>query len=86
MNNKTWTLYMLRCGDGSLYTGVATDLQARLAKHRAGKGAKYTRGRLPLELVYSETSTDQGQALRRELEIKALSRQQKLALIGQGSA
>ena len=81
MDEKTWTLYMLRCADGSLYTGVATDLPARIATHNAGKGAKYTRGRLPVQLVYSETGLNQGQALRRELQLKALPRRKKLAMI-----
>ncbi len=82
--NTGWTVYILRCADGSLYTGVAIDVAARLAQHRAGKGAKYTRGRGPLALVYSEPAEDQGQALRREREIKALSRPAKLALIAGG--
>ena len=72
---------MLRCGDGSLYTGIAVDVQARLTTHRCGKGAKYTRGRGPLELVYEEVCTDKGTALKRELAIKALPREEKLKLI-----
>ena len=72
---------MLRCGDGSLYTGIAVDAQARLAAHRSGKGAKYTRGRGPLELVYTEECPDKGSALKRELAIKALPREEKLKLI-----
>lgn len=79
----TWYLYMLRCGDGTLYTGITTDVQRRLAAHRRGTGAKYTRGRGPLELVYQETLPDHGQALRRELAVKAMTRQEKLALLGQ---
>lgn len=78
---KTWKVYMLRCGDGSLYTGIAVDVQARLATHRSGKGAKYTRGRGPLELVYTEECPDKGTALKRELAIKALPREEKLKLI-----
>ena len=78
---NTWKLYILRCGDGSLYTGITTDVDKRLEAHRAGKGAKYTRGRGPLELVYREDCGDHSAALRRELEIKALSREEKLALI-----
>ena len=79
--DKTWKVYMLRCGDGSLYTGIAVDVQARLAAHRSGKGAKYTRGRGPLELVYEEACSDKGTALKRELAIKALSREEKLKML-----
>ena len=74
-------VYILCCGDGTLYTGAAKDLERRLAQHRSGKGAKYTRGRLPLELVYRETLADWPAALRREAEIKRLSRQEKRSLI-----
>lgn len=77
---KEWTLYMLRCGDGSLYTGITVDLEARLAQHRAGKGAKYTRGRGPLELVYTEACADHSQALKRELAVKALTADEKRRL------
>ena len=78
---KTWNVYILQCGDGSLYTGISTDVQRRLAEHRSGKGAKYTRSRGPLELVYEEECSDKSKALRRELEIKALHRTEKLKLI-----
>ena len=78
---NTWKLYILRCGDGSLYTGISTDVERRLDEHRSGKGAKYTRGRSPLELVYKEECGDHSAALKRELEIKALSRDEKLKLI-----
>lgn len=78
---KTWKLYILRCGDGSLYTGITTDVARRLEEHRSGKGAKYTRSRGPLELVYEETCADKSTALRRELEIKSLPRDEKLKLI-----
>lgn len=78
---NTWKLYILRCGDGSLYTGITTDVEKRLEAHRCGKGAKYTRGRTPLELVYSEECGDHSAALKRELEIKNLSREEKLKLI-----
>ena len=74
-------VYMLRCKDGSLYTGWTNDLMHRLAMHREGKGAKYTRGRGPLELVYSEELGTKEEALRREAAIKKLSRGQKLALL-----
>jgi predicted GIY-YIG superfamily endonuclease len=70
-------LYVLRCGDGTLYTGITTDVQARFAQHQAGKGAKYTRGRGPLEVVYTEECEDHSAALKRELAVKALSREEK---------
>ena len=76
-----WYLYILRCGDGTLYTGVTTDVEKRFAQHCSGKGAKYTRGRGPLELVYREECGDHSQALKREWEIKKLSRQEKMRLI-----
>ena len=79
--DKGWVLYMLRCRDGSLYTGITNDLEKRLEAHRSGKGAKYTRGRGPLELLYREECADKSAALKRELEIKALSREDKLKLI-----
>ena len=77
----SWYVYILRCGDGTLYTGITDDIPRRLAAHRSGKGAKYTRGRGPLAVVYREPGGDKSAALRRELEVKALSREQKLALI-----
>ena len=77
----TWKLYILRCSDGTLYTGITTDVEKRFAAHSAGKGAKYTRGRGPLELVYSEDCGDHSAALKRELEIKALPRVEKMKLI-----
>jgi predicted GIY-YIG superfamily endonuclease len=80
---NTWKLYILRCGDGSFYTGITVNVEKRLETHRSGKGAKYTRGRGPLELVYSEECGDHSAALRRELEIKALSREEKQKLIHQ---
>ena len=76
-----WYLYILRCGDGSLYTGITTDVEKRLEVHRSGKGAKYTRGRGPLELAYRECCESHSQALKREREIKALPREEKLRLI-----
>ena len=80
--DKIWKLYILRCGDGSLYTGITTDVEARLAVHRSGKGAKYTRGRSPLELVYSEECGTHSDALKRELAIKTLTREEKERLCG----
>ena len=78
---SAYVVYILRCGDGTLYTGCTNDLERRLAAHSSGKGAKYTRARLPVELVYQEPAPDKSQALRREAAIKALTRQQKLSLI-----
>jgi predicted GIY-YIG superfamily endonuclease len=79
--DKSWFVYILQCGDGTLYTGIAADVQARLAQHRAGKGAKYTRGRGPLELVYTEECADKSTALKREAQIKKLSRPEKMQMI-----
>lgn len=76
----SWYVYMLRCGDDTLYTGVSDDVEKRLAAHRAGKGAKYTRGRGPLELVYAEEQPDKSSALRRESAIKHLCRKNKLEM------
>lgn len=73
-------VYILRCKDGSLYTGWTDDLEHRLKMHQSGKGAKYTRGRGPLELVYSEVLADKSTALKREYAIKKLSRTDKLKL------
>ena len=78
---QTWYLYILRCRDGSLYTGITTDVEKRFEAHQAGRGAKYTRGRGPLELVYRETCGDHSAALKRELEMKKLPRERKLRLI-----
>ena len=77
---KTWWVYILRCGDGTFYTGVATDVAARLETHRCGKGAKYTRSRGPLTLVYTEKCEDKNAAFRREYAIKQLKCSEKAAL------
>jgi putative endonuclease len=74
-------VYILRCGDGTLYTGWTNDLDRRLRTHAAGKGAKYTRARLPVELVYSERFETEHEARSRECRIKRLTRAEKLALI-----
>ena len=75
-----WMVYMLRCRDGSLYTGITNDLPRRLAAHHAGRGARYTRSRLPVRLVYREARANRSAALRREAAIKRLPRAAKLAL------
>ncbi len=76
-----WWVYILRCRDGTLYTGITTDVARRLAEHRAGAGARYTRSRLPLRLVWREPQPDRAAAARREAQVKRLPRAQKLALI-----
>ena len=81
---QSWYLYILRCGDGTLYTGITTDVDKRFEAHASGKGAKYTRGRGPLTLVYREECGDHSAALKRELEIKAMTRQQKETIINNG--
>jgi putative endonuclease len=73
-------VYVLSCSDDTLYTGSTNDLEKRLETHNAGKGAKYTRGRLPVVLKYSESFATKGEALKREAEIKNFSRKQKLLL------
>ena len=83
---STWYLYILRCKDDTLYTGITTDVEKRLDAHRSGKGAKYTRGRGPLELVYRECCGNHSQALKRELQIKSLSREEKQRLIAESVA
>ncbi len=79
-----WSVYVLRCADGSLYTGVTTDLERRLRQHNDGSGAAYTRSRLPVSLAWHEDAADRPAALRRELQIKSLRRSAKLSLIGPG--
>ena len=80
MTEKPWFVYLLRCGDGTFYCGIALDVEVRLQVHRTGKGARYTRGRSPLELVFVEPCASKGDALRRELAIKAMSRAGKATL------
>ena len=79
-----WYVYMLRCGDGSLYTGSTTDVERRLREHQGGTGARYTRSRPPVTLAYAEEAPDRSAAQRREAAIKKLPRAQKLKLIGNG--
>ena len=75
-----WYVYMLRCADDSLYTGVAADVEKRFAAHKSGCGAKYTRSHPPVAIVYREMCADKGAALRREAAIKKLPRAEKLKL------
>jgi len=80
-----WTVYILRCRDGSLYTGITTDPARRLAEHNSGRGAaRYTRARRPVQMIYTEPATDRAAASRREAAIKRLSRAAKLALADTG--
>ncbi len=78
---KGFAVYILRCADGTLYTGYARDVQSRLKTHMQGKGAKYTRARLPVALVYEEHFSDKSSAMKREFEIKRMTKSDKLKLI-----
>ncbi len=80
-NANGWLVYLLRCVDGTFYTGITTDMNRRCQQHNDGKASRYTRSRRPVRLVYQEPQPDKGAALRREAEIKALSRQEKETLI-----
>lgn len=82
--SEPWSVYILRCADGSLYTGIAKDLDRRVAQHNAGQGARYTRSRLPVAVVYRESSPSRAQALRREHAIKRLGRAGKEKLVQRG--
>lgn len=77
--DKAWLVYVLRCSDGTLYTGCTNDLERRLGRHQQGS-VKYTRGRLPVAVLHTEEVADRGSALRREAAIKRLRREQKLRL------
>ena len=81
MMEKQWTVYILECGDGTLYTGITDDLQRRLKAHAEGRGAKYTRGRGPLKLRYLEIAGDKSTALKRECALKRLPKCRKLEVI-----
>jgi len=76
-----WHVYILECADGTYYTGVSNDVPARITAHNLGKGAKYTRARLPVRLVHKQRAKSKGSALSREAVIKSLSRSEKIALI-----
>lgn len=78
---KPWFVYIVRCNDGSLYTGIAVDVEARIKVHNKGLGAKYTKPRRPVILLYQEELVNQSEATKREYAIKKLSRRQKLRLI-----
>jgi putative endonuclease len=76
-----WCVYMLLCDDNTIYTGITNDLKKRFENHISGKGAKYLRGRKPLEIVYTENFQNRSMATKREMEIKKLNRRKKEALI-----
>jgi putative endonuclease len=77
----SWVCYLLRCADDTFYCGITNDLEKRLAAHNTGEGAKYTRGRLPVEVVFSEDCADKSAALKREMQIKRLPRTAKQSLL-----
>lgn len=79
----TWTVYILQCADNTLYTGISQNVKQRIARHEKGIGARYTKNRGPFTLVYTEKKETKGEALKREKEIKSLTRTQKLCLIAQ---
>ena len=81
-----WFVYILRCADGTLYTGITKDLARRTRQHNDGTASRYTRNRRPVELVYQERQRSQSLALKREAAIKKLTRRQKLAMIGQADS
>jgi len=76
-----WFVYIIRCADGSLYTGITKDVKRRCQQHNAGTASRYTRSRLPVEVVYQQRRSSQSSALKREAAIKALTRKEKLAMI-----
>lgn len=78
---KAWQVYILRCGDNSLYTGITNDIEKRVQAHNEKRGARYTRAHLPVTLVYQEEAGSRSLASQREIAIKKLTRDQKLALI-----
>lgn len=80
-----WHTYMLRCQDGTLYTGITTDIEKRIAKHNLGTAAKYTRSRGPVEVVWHEPQENESTARKREIEIKKLTRQEKLDFLSSPS-
>ena len=80
-----WVVYIIRCSDDSYYTGISNNIEARVKKHNAGKGAKYTRSRRPVELIWSEPARNRSEASKRECEIKKMKRIDKIALISVSS-
>lgn len=84
LKRRSWCVYMLSCGDGSLYTGSTNDLQKRLKNHEEGKASRYTRSHLPISLVYVEKCSGRSQALKREAEIKNFPKKKKQELVDKG--
>lgn len=82
-NDKCWIVYILRCKDDTFYTGITDNIEKRIMLHNTGHGAKYTRGRGPVTVVYKEACVDKSTALRREIAIKRLTREQKTNLIAE---
>lgn len=78
---KVWYVYILKCSDKTLYTGISTDIAKRIKQHSSGRGSRYVRSKLPVKLVYSERHRGRSRALKREAQIKKLPRPQKLKLI-----
>jgi putative endonuclease len=78
----SWVCYVLQCADGTFYTGISNDLEKRLVAHNSGEGAKYTRGRTPVQLIHVETCADKSIALKREIQIKQMTRGEKQVLCG----
>jgi predicted GIY-YIG superfamily endonuclease len=81
LSGEEWFVYMVRCADGSLYTGIAKDVNRRCKQHNSGTASRYTRSRRPVRLVYQEPRPSQSSALKHEAAIKAMTRQGKLAMI-----
>lgn len=80
---RNWFVYLLHCGDGTFYTGITNDIQKRLEKHKAGTGAKYTRGRLPLKVLFVSVPFSRSKAMQVEYAVKKLNRNQKLSYLQQ---
>ena len=76
-----WTVYILKCRDGSFYTGITNNLKKRIKMHISGNGSKYLRGRLPIKLIYKESLSNRSQASKREIEIKKLNKKEKQLII-----
>jgi putative endonuclease len=82
MKDKRWYFYILRCKDSSFYCGITNNLKERISKHNNGKGAKYTKSRIPVKLIYFEEFPDKSSAFKREIEVKGWRKEKKEALIG----
>ena len=76
-SKNNWYLYLVRCADDTIYTGISSDVQARIDKHNSGRGAKYTQARLPVRLIYSESQPNRISAMKREVEVKKWGKRRK---------